>query len=164
MPLRRSVLNRPNVRTPVRRRTIWAETSGTVAPIVGTPSQVDLLSNLMVAAGLSSLLGITVTRIRGFIQLGVAATVSAHGIRVGEETTDAIDQAPADFPYLDWMWKSVFSAPTAEHLGGPVANQVIDIRGQRRMDEAQQRLWLASQAVAGAPACRFFFRILLKLP
>jgi len=146
-----------------RRRLEWADMSATLLPIAGTPTLTDLLANLQTDTG-QNFSDVTVLRIVGSVQLAAAATVARCGIRVVTEQEDNLDVQPNTFPHQDWMWNSRFAAPAAEHLGGPVANQILDLRGHRRLRTANDTLAFAAEFVAGAPSIAFHTRVLLALP
>jgi len=147
------------VNRPLRRRE-WAEINFTAAPVLGTPTQTDLLSVYEAAAG-KNLAGITVIRMLGSVELAGAATVIGCGIRVADDTEDADDTAPVTNPHQDWMWKRNLFAATVDHLSSNIASVTFDVRGKRRMDRLGMHLIFATEQIAGAPAIRGWVRVLM---
>lgn len=122
-----------------------------VAPALGGPARIDVLSQFVTAYG-ASLIGCTVVRMRGLL---VVNTVDGNGVNLTAgayigDSSDITEVPDANDNYYasqatgrDYMMVEPFFAPDAAQVqlhGSPALARLIDVRAQRKLDEVSQRL------------------------
>lgn len=170
MPLRR-----PTQRSsrPQRRKLVWARQSQLPSTTVAAASTtfIPLLTTFSTAYGADPI-GTTVRRIRATFMFRNSATVGNSiraylGVFVSEGVPTTANQAPANFPHLDWMhWEQIFAEPVIGTEFATINRFMLDIRAQRRMEELGQDLYLAISNAHPTDALAYAYgsSVLLALP
>lgn len=152
-----------------RRKLVWARRVIAVTnvpaalPAFSAPTRVDLLSEFVTAYG-AALIGCTIVRIRGFLQVSETAAGNGALVRAGFYIGDANDivRGPnandnafdSNSVGKDFFGFEPFQAPgpgaqdnTA--LGSETVARLIDIRAMRKLEEVSQRLVLDVSTSSG---------------
>lgn len=144
-----------------RRKRVWARNDEVLTSIGAAGSVFDLAGDLSVVLGTNTMpMGATVRGILADLAFEVTtpSTSTAAGITIGIIRADIVVSGdvptPETEPHADWMWYQFIHFGTAaagtrrstfESLGGP-----LRIGAQRKIEEAQTRLWCVVQTTGAA--------------